>query len=175
MRYLNVIGAEKRGRLGENPRKFLLNYVRLWTSCVNVALGKQNEIVLGQNVQSLDDSEMRDFVHVSDLVDAHIVVLSLFKKNTPFQVSNIGTGKPTSTVEFVRTCQNVSNTSIPFRITKSKQGNPPILYSDMGNLQRDGHWRPKYVNIRDSLKTAWDYVKNVQIVNKTQFSFSPLS
>lgn len=169
LRYFNVVGADSRGRLGENPRESLSRYKRIWTACVSVALGKEREIIIGSSVQSPGESEIRDFIHVSDLVAAHIAVLSLFRPDKPFQISNVGTGQPTSTIEFIENCRIVSNIFIPYKISASKSGNPSVLYSDIGSLQRQGHWRPKYLNLTQSLQTSWNHVtKNSAVPNRLE-------
>ena len=159
LRYFNVIGAHPDGRVGENVHASVKSFGRLSTACVRTALGLQKYVSIhGSNFDTYDGTAIRDYVHVWDLVEAHVNVLMRFPLSDNFAMSNLGTGKGISTMEFIQTFRSVSNTTIPVRFVSSKPGNPPVLFSDGGRLLREGIWQPKFVNLSSALMTSWQYV-----------------
>lgn len=162
LRYFNVIGADPGGRLGENVHPSVKNFGRLWTACVRTALGLQKFVsVHGFKLDTYDGTAIRDYVHVWDLVEAHVSVLARFPLSDNYMVSNLGTGKGTSTMDFIETFRRVSNIFIPVKFESDKPGNPPMLFSNGGRLFVEGVWQPKFVNLSIALMTAWKYaIKN---------------
>lgn len=159
LRYFNVIGADPRGRLGENVHASVQSFGRLWTACVRTALGRQKYVsVHGSEFDTPDGTAIRDYLHVWDLVAAHETVLKRFPMPNAFVVSNLGTGQGTSTLQFIETFRKLTNIFIPVRFHVAKAGNPPVLFSNGGRLLHEGLWKPRYVDLSASLSTAWSYV-----------------
>jgi UDP-arabinose 4-epimerase len=158
LRYFNVVGADPKGRLGENPRQNLAKYARLWTATVDTIFKRRKCVTLyDSTLDTTDGTAIRDYVHVSDLVDAHLSVLK-YGFQIPVDTWNIGTGTGVSTKEFIAAARQVSGKDIPICLeTRKESHNPPKLYASAQKLMRATSWRPKYVDIATALKTAWDY------------------
>ena len=162
MRYFNVVGADPKNRLGENPRPDLAQYGRLWTSCVDAALGRQQCVfVRHTTLNTPDGSAIRDYIHVQDLVRAHLAVLSANLEER-VNIWNVGRGKETSVLEFVRTARRVSGSNFTVCTTSTnEQGHSQEavrLVASSKKLQSMTGWVPEFVHLDIILETAWKYV-----------------
>ena len=169
LRYFNVIGADPKGRLGENPRPNLSKYARLWTATMDTIFKRRKCVTLyDSTLDTPDGTAIRDYVHVSDLVDAHLSVLKYGFKN-PVDIWNIGTGTGVSTKKFIKAAQEVSGKDIPICLeTRKKSHSPPKLYASSKKLMDATGWEPTYTDVKSSLKTAWDVeLKKRELLNKT--------
>mmetsp|Transcript_56481 Transcript_56481/g.82880 ORF Transcript_56481/g.82880 Transcript_56481/m.82880 type:complete len:881 (+) Transcript_56481:448-3090(+) len=152
VRYFNVIGSDPLGRIGEVPHASTQNYSRLWTACVRTAFGEQQYVsVHGSGVK------IRDYVHVWDVVRAHAVLMSQFPLFSSFEISNIGTGRPISTMEFIETFRKVTNVFVPVKFVMPMPGNPPKLFSSGGKIFESGIWKPELVNLSTTFLNTWKY------------------
>ncbi len=157
LRYFNVVGADPKGRLRENPRSNLAKYARLWTATVDTIFKRRKCVTLyDSTLDTADGTAIRDYVHVSDLANAHLSVLKYGFKN-PVDIWNVGTGTGVSTKEFIQAAKEVSGKDIPICLeTRKKIHSPPKLYASSKKLTDATGWKPTYTDIKDSLKTAWD-------------------
>ena len=155
LRYFNVIGAYPLALIGENPRPELEKYSRLWTVCLDVIAGRRSGLsIRGDKFDTVDGTGVRDYVHVWDLVRAH---LSVMDAPGHFSIYNVATGNPTTVKQFADACATVSKVEFPVDYTPARPYDPPILYADPAKIFRDLNWKPSYINIVDSLRTAWHY------------------
>ncbi|CAK9271237.1 unnamed protein product [Sphagnum jensenii] len=157
LRYFNVIGSDPKGRLGEAPRPELRKHARISGACFDAATGIIPGLeVRGTDYNTSDGTCIRDYVHVSDLVDAHVKAML---SATPQQVGiyNVGTGRGSSVKEFVEACKAATGVNINVRYLDRRPGDYAQVYSDPSKIQRELKWDAKYTNLRESLEIAWKW------------------
>eukprot|EP00457_Paulinella_chromatophora_P003830 gb/GEZN01003838.1/.p1 GENE.gb/GEZN01003838.1/~~gb/GEZN01003838.1/.p1 ORF type:complete len:375 (+),score=39.99 gb/GEZN01003838.1/:43-1125(+) len=169
MRYFNVVGADHMARLGENPRPELAEYGRLWTSCVDVALKQRPYVTIFDcKLDTPDGTAIRDYVHVEDLVRAHVAVLKVKCKDY-LEVWNVATGKPSSTLNFVKTAERVAGVPIPvFFAEGKKSSDPPKMYGDAAKLRQATGWTPEYAKLDAILATSWAWAAKQRLSTPKQ-------
>ncbi|KAL5577835.1 hypothetical protein UlMin_019534 [Ulmus minor] len=160
LRYFNVIGSDPEGRLGEAPRPELREHGRISGACFDAARG----IVPGLKVKGTDYSTpdgtcVRDYIDVTDLVDAHVKAL---EKAKPSKVGiyNVGTGKGRSVKEFVEACKKATGVNIKVDYLDRRPGDYAEVYSDPTKIRNELNWTAKYTDLQESLKTAWRWQKS---------------
>lgn len=155
LRYFNVFGADPRGRLGEYPPPSLMHHGRISTACFDAALGNRDELVVTGTEHPTDDGTcVRDYVHVTDLIDAHVAVMRGLKN--PPALYNVGTGKGVSVKEFVRACKKVTGGGFAIReVKKARPGDHAVAYADPSLIQKELGWKARYVDLEESLGHAW--------------------
>eukprot|EP00415_Alexandrium_ostenfeldii_P000860 UN0860 len=155
LRYFNVYGADPLGRLGEFPRPELRKQGRISTACFDAAQGYIDELVVyGTDFPTKDGTCVRDYIHVLDLVKAHVAAIPAL--NNPPSLYNIGTGQGVSVREFTEACKRV--TAKPIKVRERKNARPgdyAKVWADPSKIQRELKWKAEYVNIEDGLRTAW--------------------
>jgi UDP-arabinose 4-epimerase len=112
--------------------------------------------VRGTDYNTSDGTCIRDYIHVSDLVDAHVKAML---SATPQQVGiyNVGTGRGSSVKEFVEACKAATGVNINVRYLDRRPGDYAQVYSDPSKIQRELKWDAKYTNLRESLEIAWKW------------------
>lgn len=139
LRYFNVAGADKSGFFGEDATKPLNVIPRLFQ-----ALSGQWEMKLfGNKFNTKDGTQERDYIHVSDLADAHVKSLSYFKQLKTTEVFNLSSGKPTSNLELIRLVEKYSGKKVNYTITDPKPGDPVVVYSEAKKANKLLKWRAK--------------------------------
>ncbi|XP_073140192.1 probable UDP-arabinose 4-epimerase 3 [Henckelia pumila] len=159
LRYFNVIGSDPEGRLGEAPQPELREHGRISGACFDAARG----IIPGLNVKGTDyptqdGTCIRDYIDVTDLVDAHIKAL---EKAMPSNVGifNIGTGRGRSVKEFVEACKNATGMPIKVNFLPRRPGDYAEVYSDPTRIKNELNWTAKHTNLQESLQIAWSWQK----------------
>jgi len=154
LRYFNPIGAHESGRIGEDPKGIpnnLLPYV------AQVAVGKLEQVgVFGDDYPTPDGTGVRDYIHVSDLADAHIAALKyLDRDERKYDVFNVGTGEGTSVRQIVDEVKKV--TGLPFKETVMgrRAGDPPHLIGSPERINTEMGWHAKY-DVEDIVESAWN-------------------
>ena len=161
LRYFNVFGSDPEGRIGELPRLELRKHGRISGACFDAALGATDElIIMGTKYPTRDGTTIRDFVHVVDLVDAHIAVLEKSKCENPPTLYNVGTGRGVSMREFTHACKTVTgqNIIVSYR-DEPRLGDYAEVYANVDKIQREIGWLAKYTNLSESLSHAWMFQK----------------
>ncbi|XP_042457578.1 probable UDP-arabinose 4-epimerase 2 [Zingiber officinale] len=160
LRYFNVIGSDPEGRLGEAPRPELREHGRISGACFDAALG----IIPGLKVKGVDYATsdgtcIRDYIDVTDLVDAHVKALD---KARPSKVGiyNVGTGKGRSVKEFVEACKKATGVSIKVDYLERRPGDYAEVYSDPSKINRELNWSARYTDLQESLSIAWKWQKS---------------
>ena len=153
LRYFNAAGASADAAYGEahDPETHLIPLV-LFT-----ALGKRPRIdIFGTDYDTADGTCIRDYVHVEDLAEAH--VLALEKQVEGKSVAyNVGSGTGNSVREVIRTCEAVSGKAISVHEAPRRAGDPPVLVASAEKLKRELGWSPKFPDLRSIVETAWDW------------------
>ena len=155
LRYFNASGAASDGSIGEDhdPETHLIPLV------LDVALGKRKEVLIfGDDYPTPDGTCIRDYIHVEDLADAHILALGKIKPGEGLKL-NLGTGAGASVQEVITACREVTGHAIPARIVERRAGDPPALVADASLAQKALGWKPKFVGIKPIVASAWGWHK----------------
>ncbi|KAL8131966.1 UDP-arabinose 4-epimerase 1-like [Apium graveolens] len=160
LRYFNVIGSDPEGRLGEAPRPELRDQGRISGACFDAARGIIPGLkVRGTDYKTADGTCVRDYIDVTDLVDAHVKALA---RATPGKVGiyNVGTGKGSSVKQFVEACKRATGVPIRVEYLSRRPGDYAEVYSDPSKILRELKWQATYTNLEESLRTAWRWQKS---------------
>ncbi|MEH1907164.1 MAG: UDP-glucose 4-epimerase GalE [Nostoc sp.] len=153
-RYFNAAGANPSGLLGEdhNPETHLIPLVLM------TALGKRESIsIFGTDYPTPDGTCIRDYIHVNDLADAHILGLEYLLKGGDSEVFNLGNGSGFSVREVIAAAEEVAGISIPVEERDRRPGDPPILIGTSEKARTILGWQPQYPLIKDIVAHAWQW------------------
>ena len=130
--------------------------------CVRTALGTRPYLnIYGTDYDTPDGTCIRDYVHVEDLAEAHILALEHLLNGGESQSFNCGCSRGYSVLEVVRTAKKVTGVDFPVKYAKRRPGDPPVLVSDSSNIRKVLGWKPKYDNIEHIIRTAWEWEKKL--------------
>ncbi|WII39076.1 UDP-glucose 4-epimerase GalE [Paenibacillus thiaminolyticus] len=152
LRYFNAAGAHESGRIGEDhqPETHLVPIV------LETALGKRSEIsVFGSDYPTHDGTCIRDYIHVSDLADAHLLAVDYLRKNGASEIFNLGSGNGFSVLEVIRTAERVTGLTIPTALRDRRAGDPAVLIASAGKAKAVLGWQPKRDNMEKIIESAW--------------------
>jgi len=152
LRYFNAAGVDPECRIGEyhNPETHLIPLV------LQAASGRKNEIKLfGNDYDTKDGTCIRDYIHVVDLCNAHLLALENLLKNAASKAYNLGNGNGFSVQEVVDTAQKITGKSIKVINVPRRAGDPAILVADATLAKQELNWQPKYVDLATIIKHAW--------------------
>jgi UDP-glucose 4-epimerase len=152
LRYFNVAGAYHDGSIGENhqPETHLIPLI------LQVPLGKRKEIyVFGDDYPTKDGSCIRDYIHVEDLIDAHIKALTYVMSTNQSTYFNLGSGEGYSVLEMIEAARAVTNHPIPAVVKPRRAGDPAKLIASSEKAQKILKWTPQYTRVKDIIKSAW--------------------
>ncbi|KAJ6950809.1 hypothetical protein NC651_004479 [Populus alba x Populus x berolinensis] len=162
LRYFNVIGSDPDGRLGEAPRPELREHGRISGACFDAARGIVAGLkVKGTDYKTHDGTCIRDYIDVTDLVDAHVKAL---EKAMPGKVGiyNVGTGMGRSVKEFVHACKKATGVDIKVDYLPRRPGDYAEVFSDPSKINRELNWTAQYTDLQKSLQVAWRWQKSHQ-------------
>lgn len=161
LRYFNPIGAHPSGLIGELPIGTPNNLVPYVTQ--TAARVREKLTVFGNDYPTTDGFGVRDFIHVTDLAQAHIATLEyLSKRNTPFyDIFNVGTGKGNSVLEIIETFEKVNQTKVPYKIGPRRDGDIATCFADASKIKKEMNWEAKK-SLEDSLRDAWRWQENLK-------------
>lgn len=152
LRYFNAAGAHPSAGIGEahDPETHLIPLV------LRVALGTAECInVFGDDYPTADGTCIRDYIHVCDLVDAHVLALQRLLAGSGSDVFNLGNGKGYSVLEVIETCRRITGHSIPAKVAPRRPGDPAILVASAEKAQATLGWRQQFAKLEDIVATAW--------------------
>ncbi|MBW4650073.1 MAG: UDP-glucose 4-epimerase GalE [Kastovskya adunca ATA6-11-RM4] len=153
-RYFNAAGADPQGRLGEDhlPETHLIPLVLM------TALGKRESIsVYGTDYDTRDGTCIRDYIHVTDLAQAHVLGLEYLLKGGGTEVFNLGNSKGFSVQEVIEAARTVTGHPIPVTLAERRPGDPPALVGSAEKAQRLLGWQPQYGELGTILEHAWKW------------------
>ncbi len=156
LRYFNAAGADPAGDIGElhNPETHLIPLV------LAAALGKRENIaVFGDDYNTPDGTCIRDYIHVNDLADAHVLALEYLSSGNTSTVFNLGNGNGYSVKEIIDVAGKVTGRKIPVRKADRRPGDPAVLVASSDKIKRVLGWKPKLDDIATIIKTAWNWQK----------------
>jgi UDP-glucose 4-epimerase len=161
LRYFNPIGAHPTSLLGEIPVGVPGNLVPYVTQ---TAIGKRERLtVFGNDYNTPDGSNIRDYIHVVDLAKAHVRAFEFLQiQNAPFyEVFNLGTGKGVSVLELIRKFEQVTGVGVKYEIGARRPGDVEKTYADCSKANRILRWRAER-SLEDALLDAWNWEKKIQ-------------
>jgi UDP-glucose-4-epimerase GalE len=153
LRYFNAAGASPDGALGEDhtPETHLIPIV------LQAALGQRPHVeVYGTDYPTPDGTCVRDYVHVDDLAEAHLLALERLEPGKGLCL-NLGTGKGYSVREVIRTAEEATGKKVAVKEGPRRPGDPPVLVAAAERGQRELGWRPRYAELRPIIETAWNW------------------
>ncbi|MBU7583255.1 MAG: UDP-glucose 4-epimerase GalE [Nostoc sp. TH1S01] len=153
-RYFNAAGANPDGLLGEdhNPETHLIPLILL------TALGKREFIsIFGTDYPTPDGTCIRDYIHVNDLADAHVLGLEYLLKGGDSEVFNLGNGNGFSVREVIAAAESVTGLSISVKECDRRPGDPPVLIGSSEKARNILGWRSQYPSIQDIVSHAWQW------------------
>ncbi|KAI4453301.1 atp-dependent helicase lhr-related-related [Holotrichia oblita] len=158
LRYFNVAGAHISGRIGEDhsPETHLIPLV------LQAALGKTEQIqIFGDDYNTPDGTCIRDYIHVTDLSNAHILALKkLFEEGAESKIYNLGYGHGFSNMEIVEAARRVTGKEIKVKIAARRPGDPSALVAYPEAIMRELGFSPRFDNLDKIIETAWNFHKN---------------
>ncbi|HBI44455.1 MAG TPA: UDP-glucose 4-epimerase GalE [Planctomycetales bacterium] len=153
LRYFNAAGAAADGSIGEDhdPETHLIPLI------LQTALGQRPGIeVFGTDYPTPDGTCVRDYIHVDDLADAHLLALEALAPGKQLRY-NLGTGRGYSVREVLRAAEEVTGKKVGVKEGPRRAGDPPVLVAASEKVQRELGWRPKYTDLRSVVETAWKW------------------
>lgn len=157
LRYFNAAGADAEGEIGEvhDPE----------THLIPLALGAARGslpplMVFGGDHPTPDGTCIRDYVHVTDLADAHVKALEYTFRNRGFSAFNLGTGTGTSIMEVINAVQDVIGRQVPYYFGPRRAGDPAALVADPSLAREVLRWSAKHSDLRNILQTAWKWMES---------------
>jgi UDP-glucose 4-epimerase len=149
LRYFNAAGADPAGRLGEDHRP----ETHLVPLVIDAALGRRAELdVYGNDYTTPDGTCVRDYIHVTDLADAHIRAVERLERGSV--TINLGNGTGHSVMQVIESVQRVSGRRVPYRISPRRAGDPAVLVASAERAHRELGWRPRFADLDEMVRTA---------------------
>jgi UDP-glucose 4-epimerase len=154
LRYFNAAGADPQGRLGEehDPETHLIPLL------FRAIRSGEPITVFGEDYGTPDGTCIRDYIHVSDLAEAHILAVEkLLAPEPATDAMNVGTGAGFSVREVIRAVEDVTGRKVPFVMGPRRDGDPPVLVADSAKLRETLGWNPRHSDLREIVATAWQF------------------
>lgn len=151
LRYFNAAGADPDGELGEHHEPEL----HLIPRAIDAALGRDTFQVFGEDYDTPDGTCLRDYIHVTDLADAHVLAMLSLRDGGPSSTYNLGNGRPTSMRQVVDSVARVTGRPVPLTVGPRREGDPGILFASSERIIRDLGWKPRFDEVDVIVKTAW--------------------
>ncbi|MGV7235448.1 MAG: UDP-glucose 4-epimerase GalE [Nitrosomonadaceae bacterium] len=154
LRYFNAAGADPEGETGEahDPETHLIPLV------LDAVSGRRECItVYGTDYDTPDGTCIRDYIHVSDLADAHVLALQSLESGVQSTAYNLGNGAGFSVMEIIEAVKRVTGRDVPVAMGDRREGDPSRLVADSTKIIDELGWEPKYPDIESIIQTAWGW------------------
>jgi len=165
LRYFNPIGAHPSAHIGELPLGAPLNLVPFVTQ---TAAGIREQLqVFGNDYDTPDGTNVRDYIHVIDIAKAHVVALNRLLKGhnaEPYEVFNLGTGRGSSVLEVIQSFEKVSGKALNYRIVERRPGDVTAAYADTRKANEVLGWKAE-LSLDQAMEDAWRWEKKVRNLN----------
>ena len=158
LRYFNVAGADEKLRSGLIS-KYSTHLIKIASE---VAVNKRDEIIInGNDYDTKDGTAVRDYIHVSDLADIHLVSAKYLMKNKKSNIFNCGYGKGFSVKEVINTYNKILDKKIKFKIGPRRAGDSKLIVANPNKFMQTLSWKPQYDDLKYILKTAYEWEKKI--------------
>ena len=157
MRYFNAAGAHISGKIGEDhsPETHLIPII------LQTALGQREKMfIFGDDYDTPDGTCVRDYIHVTDLADAHIKALEKLFKTNESGIYNLGNGKGFSVKEVIEKAKKVTGKDFKVEIEARRNGDPSTLIASSEKAIKELGWKPKFNTLDKIIETAWNWHKD---------------
>ncbi len=154
LRYFNAAGADPEGELGEdhNPESHLIPLT------IQAALGKREEIrIYGNNYPTHDGTCIRDFIHVEDLAESHLLALNRLLNGKGGGTYNLGNGQGYSVREVIDITRRITGKPIRDRVVDRRDGDPAVLVGSSDKAKNELGWNPRFPDLESIVETAWHW------------------
>lgn len=154
LRYFNVAGARPKDEIGEDhrPETHLIPIV------LEAARQKRSHItIFGDDYDTLDGTCIRDYVHVEDLIQAHLLALTYLQHGGKSDVFNLGSNQGFSVKEIISAAEQVTEKKIPYQVGQRRIGDPARLIASSNKARTILNWEPKYPNVKQMITHAWQW------------------
>ena len=156
LRYFNAAGASPAGNRGEDHAI----ETHLIPLACQTALGKRTDMkVYGTDYKTPDGTAVRDYIHIEDLCQSHLLALDALANGHKTDTYNVGTGKGQSVLEVLRVVQKVTGVDFQLTMSPRRSGDPAELVADSTRIKTEFGWNPKYSDITNIVQTAWKWHK----------------
>ncbi|MGB7219639.1 MAG: UDP-glucose 4-epimerase GalE [Vicinamibacterales bacterium] len=153
LRYFNAAGADPEGELGEDHQP----EIHLIPRAIGATAGGPSLQVFGDDYPTPDGTCLRDYVHVSDLADAHVRALEAMVRGHASDAYNLGRGRPHSVREVMASVERVTGRALPWTLGPRRPGDPAALYAAPGLARAELGWMPRFSDIDSIVSTAWNW------------------
>jgi UDP-glucose-4-epimerase GalE len=158
LRYFNAAGADPDGEIGEDHAP----EIHVIPRAIEAATGGERLQVFGDDYPTPDGTCLRDYVHVSDLADAHLKALESLIEVGKSGAYNLATGRPTSVREIIGAVERATGRPVPWTVAPRRPGDPAVLYASPHKVMTDLHWSPRFADIDAIVATAWRWHRSHQ-------------
>jgi UDP-glucose 4-epimerase len=160
LRYFNVAGADRKGRIGQRyPRA-----THLITLALRTALGLRPELaVFGNDYPTADGTAVRDYIDIEDIAALHVLALNELLDRPRDLVLNCGYGHGFSVKDVVETVRRVTGVDFPVRETGRRAGDPPVLVADSTRARSELAWSPAHDNLEEIIRAAWQWEQKLHL------------
>ncbi len=156
LRYFNAAGASLDFKMGEahQPESHLIPNV------IKAVLGSKEFVLHGNDYPTKDGTCIRDYIHVVDLAQAHILALEALASGHKTDIYNVGTGKGYSNLEVIKMIEKVSGKKVKLKIGPRRPGDANELVADPAKIKQELGWQPQHSDLETIVSTAWNWHKN---------------
>lgn len=158
LRYFNVAGADPKGRTGQSTP----NATHLIKRACQAALGRHTHLdIFGQDFDTPDGTGVRDYIHVTDLVSAHLLALDHLRGGGDSNIFNVGYGQGFSVRQVVAAVEAVTGKPVPVREGPRRAGDPAMLVADSSRLKDRLNWKPEHNDLKGIIRTAYEWERRL--------------
>ncbi len=156
LRYFNAAGADPDGELGEDHAI----ETHLVPRAMAAALGGEPLAVFGTDYPTPDGTCLRDYIHVTDLADAHLRALAHLEAGGPSRAYNLGNGRPFSVLDVIGAVERVSGQRVPWAAAPRRAGDPAVLFASSALIRAELGWSPRFADPVGIVETAWGWQRD---------------
>lgn len=158
LRYFNAAGADESGEIGErhDPETHLIPNI------LKAAKNNEEINVFGDDYPTIDGTCVRDYIHVTDLSNAHIMAFNFLRGNRENRIYNLGSENGFSVKQVIEEVEKILRIDMKVNIMDRREGDPPTLIASSEKIKEELGWEPKYSDMEAIISTAWNFMKNNQ-------------